>query len=468
MPNQFAGGNDEFTKVLLHFDGVDGSTLASDDNSAGLRASGGNAHTWTAVGNAQTNITNPGKFGPAAGLFDGAGDWITTPDHGDYTLGSGAWTVDFWFNCTVAGGSIERLCGQCDSTPTNASTSFRMYRTAGNFIEGIACVSTTAFTVTGTTQYTSAVNTGWHHAAFVRTGDILRLFIDGTQQGGDVAITGTVNDSANVLAVAQSGDMTGAAWTGTIDEFRLSVGAARWTSNFTPPTLSYDTDALTSVLLHMDGTGAAGIETAFPDHNLFVPHLTWTAVDNAQIDTAIKKFGSGAGLFDGTTDKFSTPAHPDFRLGSSDWTVDVWFNCTAAGATVKRIASQCDSQGTVNSRTFILQRSAADLITGFVSQGDSSIGINGTTQFTDTLNTGWHHVALVRAADVLKLFIDGVQEGGDLAVSGEINNSSHSLSVGQAGDRGSLGWQGSLDEFRLSVGIARWTTNFTPPVEPYF
>jgi hypothetical protein len=221
-------------KVLLHFDGSDTSTTITDNNS------GGSAHTWTAAGNAQID-TAQSKFGGASGLFDGTGDYVTTPDHADFTLGSGAWTVDFWFRCNVAGGTIERLCGQCDSTPTNASTSFRIQRTAANVIEAIACVSTAATTCTGTTQFTDAVNTGWHHCALVRTGDILRLFIDGAQEGSDGAISGTVNDSSSVLAVGTNGAVTTEPWTGWIDEFQLTVGAALWTAAFTPPAAAYNT-----------------------------------------------------------------------------------------------------------------------------------------------------------------------------------------------------------------------------------
>jgi hypothetical protein len=225
-----ATDNDTYTKVLLHSDGTDTSTTFTDSND------GGSAHTWTAAGNAQID-TAASKFNGASALFDGTGDWVTTPDHADFNLGSGAFTVDFWFNCNAAGGTVERLCGQCDSTPTNASTSFRIQRTAANVIEAVVCVSTTAYTVTGTTTFTA---TGWHHVALVRTGNILRLFINGTQEGGDIAITGTVNDSSSVLAIGTEGAVTSDPWTGWIDEFRLSVGVARWTGNFTPPTAPYE------------------------------------------------------------------------------------------------------------------------------------------------------------------------------------------------------------------------------------
>ena len=107
---------------------------------------------------------------------------------------------------------------------------------AGNTVQGSVFVSSTATTVTSSSTFTA---TGWHHVAFVRTGNILRLFIDGTQEGGDVAFSGTVNDSTNAFGVACLGELTTLTWNGSLDEFRLSVGVARWTANFTPPTSPY-------------------------------------------------------------------------------------------------------------------------------------------------------------------------------------------------------------------------------------
>lgn len=231
LTQPLAAGNDSSTKVLLHFDGSDAGTTITDSNA------GGSAHTWTAAGNANTD-TAQSKWGGTSLACDGTGDWVTTSDHADFTLGSGDWTVDFWFRCTAASGTVEHLCGQCDSTPNNSSVSFRIGRTAADVIAAIACVSTSAFTVTGTTTYTDASNTGWHHCAFVRSGDNLKLFLDGVQEGGDVAISGTVNDSSNALRVGAAGEVTGDPWTGWIEEFRLS-STARWTADFTAPQKPY-------------------------------------------------------------------------------------------------------------------------------------------------------------------------------------------------------------------------------------
>jgi hypothetical protein len=227
-----SGGNDSHTKVLLYLNGADASTTITDDNA------GGSAHTWTANGNAQID-TAQSKFGGASLLCDGTGDYVSTPDHADFTLGSGDWTIDCWFNVNVAGGSAIFLAGQSDAAFGNPGYAWSIIRTAGNVMKAEVAVGAALTAVTGTTQFTNAVNTGWHHIAFVRTGATLKLFVDGVQEGGNIAISGTINNSASNLSVGRIGEVLGTEWNGWIDQFRLSVGVARWVDNSRVPLSEY-------------------------------------------------------------------------------------------------------------------------------------------------------------------------------------------------------------------------------------
>src|SRR5262245_43415513 len=73
--------NDSFTKIEHHYNGADASTTILDTNA------GGSPHTWTANGNAQLD-TADFKFGGSSLLLDGTGDFVDTPDHTDFTLGT--------------------------------------------------------------------------------------------------------------------------------------------------------------------------------------------------------------------------------------------------------------------------------------------------------------------------------------------------------------------------------------------
>ena len=84
------------------------------------------------------------------------------------------------------------------------------------------------------------------------------------------------------------------------------------------------------------------------------------------------------------------------------------------------------------------------------------------------LNT-WYHIAVVRENGTAKLYINGVHEG----TANSFSTPSNSLNVvigsmySAEGDNHNWGLNGYIDEIRISKGIARWTSNFTPPDQPY-
>jgi len=221
------GGIDSFVKAMLHGNGTDASTTITDSSSG--------AHTWTASGNAQID-TAQSKFGGASILFDGTGDFVSTADHADYTLGTGDFTVDFQVRPGAVDGTLIYPCGQAHTTLADANTAWYFGRSAANKITFNVVSGTTVTTVTSTT---SVVAGSFFHVAGVRTGNTLKLFINGTQEGGDIAFSSTVNDSTAVLAVGAAGAFASNLFNGWVDEFRFSVGVARWTANFTAPATAY-------------------------------------------------------------------------------------------------------------------------------------------------------------------------------------------------------------------------------------
>src|SRR5262249_13782878 len=118
------------------------------------------------------------------------------------------------------------LCGQCDASFTAAGSSFQIFRETTNVIKANISNGSGFTTLTGTTQFTSSVNTAWHHCALILGGGLVRLNLDGIQEASS-SFSGSVPDSAGSFFV---GNLlaTGTPWQGWIDEFRLSIGVARW------------------------------------------------------------------------------------------------------------------------------------------------------------------------------------------------------------------------------------------------
>jgi len=87
---------------------------------------------------------------------------------------------------------------------------------------------------------TTITDTNFHHVALVRNGNDLILFLDGLQED-TFNFTGlTTQESSGKLSIGRSGEFNGQYFNGHVDEFRISKGIARWTTNFTPPTVAYD------------------------------------------------------------------------------------------------------------------------------------------------------------------------------------------------------------------------------------
>ena len=250
--------NDNFTKILLQFPGADGSTTFTDNNV------GGSAHTWTASGNAQIDTAEK-KFDTGSGLFQGsidldttnpaipgddlldsaapslddtAGDYISTPDHADFTLGTADFTLDFQFNTTLTTDFTYYWMGQADSQLTPAGTSIVVSRIATNVMQVLVSTGTDFVTVTGTTPFTNLLNTGWHHFAFVRRASTFTLYLDGIREGSAI-YNGAVNDASQPWGIGGAGSTVMPRYAGWLDEVRLSVGRARWDGDFIPPTAPY-------------------------------------------------------------------------------------------------------------------------------------------------------------------------------------------------------------------------------------
>lgn len=266
------GRNDEFVKILLECNGTNGSTTVPDTNG------GGSAHTWTASSAALSTVAK--KFGTAS-LLTSAG-YISTPDHADFTLGSGDWTFELQLNCNGTSGFVY-LCGQ-SATGAASDSSFLFQRSAGQKIQALVFKAGTTFTITGTTSVNDST---WRHIALVRTGDILRLFINGTQEGGDVAFTGSVNDSSGAFAIGRFGAAASSPSSCYFDAIRLSVGIARWTANFTAPTSEVSGGTQrnsTGDVIAITGRGQLGTTAqAFAAQDRVQTVLKYTSEDAADI-----------------------------------------------------------------------------------------------------------------------------------------------------------------------------------------
>lgn len=230
------------------------------------------------------------KFGAASAkiLADGSSR-LSFANAAELSLATGDWTIDFWVYPV-------------------SSTSFQIYKNAFttlypcqiNVSAGLA-INAVGADAAGATVYnlTGLANVPlnqWVHIEVSRSGSTFRLFQDGVLQQ-QATFAGTLGENT---AAWRIGPVSGADT--RVDDFRMTVGVARHTSAFIPPTAEApDVGDVVSESITVDGT-----------ERYRFAQLGQLGIGGATYGTARQSFLSGGASAPPT---WSTLAHTDV----SDW-----------------------------------------------------------------------------------------------------------------------------------------------------
>ena len=211
--------------------GVDSHTLLMLHGEDFTDSSSRNRGSFTNVG---AVTLDTGKFGKGF-YFTREKRLYTSLAADDYLqLGDKDFTIDFWalFRDNLSSNSIFAWGGN-----TYAQFNFSI-EVADGFVLHVGNAANNGYQFRIQLNKHPAYNV-WDHYAFVRKGGNLMLFIDGVLvKNTDIGNFSLVPASFLVIAhYLLSGNPTYGI-NGSIDEFRIS-DAARWTSNFIPPTQPY-------------------------------------------------------------------------------------------------------------------------------------------------------------------------------------------------------------------------------------
>lgn len=78
----------------------------------------------------------------------------------------------------------------------------------------------------------------------------------------------------------------------------------------------------------------------------------------------------------------------------------------------------------------------------------------------------WFHFAVTWDNSLVRAFVDGVLVGSAVRTDNGSLGSTQTVAIGGRGN-GSNSLLGFMDEIRFTSGVARYTSNFTPPAEPF-
>jgi hypothetical protein len=387
-----------------------------------------------------------GPFAPAlqwtpdvvggSGYFDGSGDYLS---FSGMNVGSNTFTFETWayFNST---GNYQTLI----------NGGFRLLAFSGN----TTTIGTDNWGVGGGSNFTVpalAANT-WYHIAYVKNGTTGRLYLNGVESStGGVSDTNTYGSGATTYFI---GATSGPQYyiTGYMCGTRMVIGTAVYTSAFTPPTAPPTAVTNTALLLNYTN---AGIYDGAMDNVL-------ETVGSAQVATSPVKYGSGSMYFGGTgtypsytTSNLVGPANAGlYNFGTSNFTIEAWINLSVTTTARVIVSSGYNADTGGGGWTFTYRGDISSL----------SLSVNANVVYSKSWSPSaniWYHVAVTRAENILRFFVDGVQIGTTSTSTDNITGSSTIVVGGNSGGA-NLNFLGYIDDLRITR-VARYLANFTPP-----
>ncbi len=405
-----------------------------------------NGFTLTIVGAPKVTSFSPfANSAPITLAANGGSGYLDGPANNAYlrTSGgatfSGDLTAECWVNCdyidTPYGGIILDFRGG----------------TANNNPAIYAAVSGELNMYVNGTSYPSGVfilNDGqWHHVALVRSSGVYTLYVDGVSTT-TASIATSFTAARFQIGEADVGGVN-AFYGGYISNLRIVNGTAVYTSAFTPPTEPLTAISGTALLLNFED---AAIFDYAAVNNV-------NTVGNADISTAVVKYGTGSLAFDGTGDYLNFPVNTTLSFGVADFTIEGWMNVASIDGTYRCIFSigppvQIYARNGTIECYFDSDDSGSPYIVTNLQGPASSI----------TANT-WHYFTVVRNGTTFTAYIDGVAGTPATGVTGAVFLSANGAAIGIYGGTTQYPFTGYIDDLRITKGLARYTANFTPPTE---
>ena len=403
--------------------------------------------------NGNTSVQPFSPFAPSAayspsvnggsGYFDGSGDYLSVADDVDFDMSSGDFCVEAWIYPLSGTGSNGGILGSSLASSPPVGWTLR-------YLSGTSKLNISDASNNYTSTATIPLN-AWTHVAATRSGTDLRLFINGALDSTNAGISASVDFSSTAFYVGRGYDVDAgnAYFKGYILSARVVKGAAVYTSAFTPPTAPLTAISGTSFLCNFtnagifDNTGKNNLET----------------VADAQIDTSVKKYGTGSMKFDGTGDYITVPASPNLDLTTGNFTIECWF-----------YYSTTPPSGAAYDYLWAIGSNNINGLGLYIQGGTPKIWNNSSVLTTtgSISATTWYHIAVVRSSGTLVVYLDGVSIGSVSLTSNLSGGGSSGFNIARWINAPDLeDFTGYIDDLRITKGVARYTAAFTPPTAAF-
>lgn len=190
---------------------------------------------------------------------------------------------------------------------------------------------------------------------------------------------------------------------------------------------------------------------------------TYTMYGNAKTTTAESKYGGSSLYLDGVGDYAATPGSSALTLGTEDFTIEMWV-LKVPGATqiyprLIEFGPNSVNGGLWLNATAVTADSFSPFADTYTSGYSSAVPSSGT--YTQGV---WSHLALTRSGSTWTLWLNGNSIG--TGTKAGYNVVINYLFIG-ANNTGGESFKGYLSDIRITKGVSRYSTAFTPPTEAF-
>ena len=441
-----AAYTDNFTPSATPLGAITGTTLLTFQSNRFVDNSGNNVGLIVS-GNPEVSAYSPFDHREYSQALQGISGYFSVNAQfvinasSDFVMDDGDFTMETWIYPTTEG-VVRGIANTWDG--------------GGAFIWDLNSSNLLRFQYTNTTSGVSSpfrvsqdavITNQWSHIVVSRSGNNLYFFINGVlDSGGAQTMNDTMyyyNNSAKSLKIGGGADNTNF-FTGWITDFRIVKGTGLYTSTFTPPIAP-----LTAVE-----------NTKFLMKAAVVPFI-----DKSQKANAIRKVGDIQGsstqqLFESPTMNFIGSGYRmEIREGlpipsGSSFTIEAWARPTGWSATTKEALFAFNGKSDGSN---VLVYTGDGIYYGASSfPGSAPLSVNV-----------WNHVAVTYDGTNLRSYVDGILrttnaytpskplEDCVFAIAAEFDSAN-------AGTPGNY-FNGYIQDVRVSTGLVRYTSNFTPP-----
>lgn len=433
--------------LLLHGNGTDGSqnqTILESSNNTPVNV----------VGKVSQGSFSPyNKYGSVA-MNSAAGQvgWVRVTN----TLGA-ALNQDFTVECWAMRKQISSLNALAMTSGSAASSTFPRFASAGNW----AFLGKTITAAEADARVFAAIGK-WFHIALVRQSGSIYAYINGVLVGTPYVYTNALGFGAGTSMIGNYSGNVNQEWIGYISNYRIVIGEAVYTSNFTPSTTPLTATANTKLLLFQDGNNF--LKDASSNNNTFIYNgkpqssLMSPFAPTQAYDTSL-----GGSVYLGDATGYMYLNSPSPVPAGQNVTVETWFYPTVTPTGVSPYLRSwifCTSENITGcfGVSFDSTLAASAWLDNFYA---SSI----TTTNKVVMNS-WNHVALVKIDSTIYLYLNGIRATTTGTQSTDFGANT-ALYLGEyPGNIGEQRFSGYISDFRYVRGTAVYTNStLTMPTE---